>query len=239
MQFEILTDVSNSKGGQVMIMRLFSLVLITACFYSNVSRATEIFFDAQGKNAFIELPSEICDITETLEGEIITSYLSERSAAANMAIPELQRVLANCQGPFEGYPWGWLGVEQEDVTGLTQSIYNKLMKQRLGSMLDEISARIDSKDVVDNFEQSSGLRIEELKHGKPLIIESSRNAFVFAVSQSSVLNGEEWTEVILTSAMVRNGRLIYVYMYELEENGAAILRLADDLKNISKTLQVR
>ena len=234
-----LPERENSHGWVWLSWALFRLVLITACLLSNVSRATEIFFDAQGKNAFIELPSEICDITETLEGEIITSYLSERSTAANVAIPELQRVLANCQGPFEGYPWGWLGVEQEDVTGLTQSVYNKLMKQRLGSMLDEISAQIDSKDAVDNFEQSSGLRIEELKHGKPLIIESSRNAFVFAVSQSSILNGEEWTEVILTSAMVRNGRLIYAYMYEVEENGTSILKLADDLKKMSKTLQVR
>ena len=220
-------------------MRFSFVLFAVASFSCNISMAEEVFFDARGKSAFIELPSDICDITETLEGEIIASYLSERSAAANMVIPELQSVLANCQGPFEGYPWGWLGVEQEDVTGLTQSAYNKLMQQRLSSMLDEVAARIDSKDTVDNFEQSSGMRIEELKHGQPLVIESSRNAFVFAVSQSSVLNGEEWTEVILTSAMVRNGRLIYVYMYEVEENGTSILKLADELKKISKTLHVR
>lgn len=106
-------------------------------------------------------------------------------------------------------------------------------------MLDEVTARIDSKGAVDNFEQSSGLRIEELKHGEPLVIESSRNAFVFAVSHSSVLNGEEWTEVILTSAIVRNGRLVYVYMYEAEENGTSILKLVDGLKKMSKTLRIR
>ena len=220
-------------------MRSTYAVLGFVFLFCNYAMADNAFFAANGKSGSIKLPEGMCDITETGKGAIIASFLEERSRTSGKAMPRLELVLADCSNPSAGYPWGWVGVAEEDATGLAQSLFNRYISRQLESLIAEVSAQIGARDALQEFEQSSGVRIDGLENGKPLILESNNDAFIFALPQSATLNGEEVSEVILTSSMVRNGRLVHVYIYESQAEGASILRFSEELKKISKTLHVR
>ena len=207
---------------------------------SNSAFAETVLFKAYNKLASIELPRGMCDITASQEGQLVSSWLAERLRSSSLQnMPSLEVVFGNCSGMTDGYPWGWIGVYQGDATGLTQAIMNAYFKENLGGLIAETEGKLDAKTARETFEQATGFSIEKLSVGVPVTLASNDDLYLHSLAQTSSLNGELVSEIILTAAMLRNGTMIYTYAYEEQKNPESVLELAQELKRISKTLNVR
>ncbi|MDC1319788.1 hypothetical protein N8Y93_03745, partial [Litorivicinus sp.] len=199
-----------------------------------------VLFDTGGKFASIDIPSGNCDISQSESGQFLKSFLEERAKSAGLGseMPEVEVIFAPCSGFIE-YPWGWIGSMNQDAKGLSQSMLNKYIQNNLGGLIADIEGKIYSKESINSFEQATGFKIEALETGVPITLISNDQHHLSSFSQTVEAEGQQIKELVLTSSMVRNGRIIYMYAYELQNQPDSIMRLMNGLRSSASSLIVR
>jgi len=219
----------------------FVSLLILSCgtSVSNV-HADTVLFDTGGKFASIDLPNGNCDISQSETGQFLKSFLEERAKSSGLGseMPEVEVIFAPCSG-FAGYPWGWIGSMNQDVKGVTQSMLNKYMENNIGGLIADIEGKVNSAESIESFEQATGFKIETQETGVPITLISNDQHHLFSFSQTVEVEGQQVNELVLTSSMVRNGRLIYMYATELQNQPDSIMRLMNGLRSSASSLVVR
>ena len=208
---------------------------------SSTALAERVMFETLGKFAQIQLPKNMCDYTDTEYGRFVRSFLTERANSSELAsqMPEIKIIFAKCDLSDEGYPWGWIGSFPQDATGFTQGRLNDYLEKNLNGIIARVDDKLDSQKALREFEQSTGFKLGDSKVGVPLILATNSDLFLHSVAQESSLDGEPLNEVIITASMIRNGRAIYIYAYELQSKAPSVLELAQSLKRSASSLTVR
>lgn len=222
--------------------KLAKSCVVSLCWFACLPALAEsVMFETLGKFAQIELPDGMCDYTNTELGEFAKSYLTERAKASELSsqMPEVKVIFAECQGRDDGYPWGWIGSFKEKATGFTQTRLNKYLEQNLGGLLAKIDDKIDSPRALREFEQATGFKLSDVETGVPVVLASTSDLFLHSMAQKTTIEGEPFREVIITASMIRNGRAIYMYSYEIQSKAASVLELAQSMKRSAKSLTVR
>lgn len=206
---------------------------------SSTALAETVMFETLGKFAQIQLPKNMCDYTDTEYGAFIKSFLTERANASDIEMPDVKIIFSECDQTNEGYPWGWIGSYPQDATGFTQGLLNGYLEKNLDGIIAKFDEKLDSQQALREFEQSTGFKLGDTKVGVPLVLASNSDLFLHSVAQESFIDGESVNEVIITASMIRNGRAIYIYAYELQSKAPSVLELAQSLKRSASSLTVR
>ena len=217
-----------------LVIVMSSTIFLPSSVYAGGQR---VVFDIRGSEISIDLPSGHCEITQTETGKALKKFL-QAGGQFSADMPEVEVIFASCSG-LKRHPWGWIGSMKDDLAGVSQSMFNQYSEENLGGVIADLDVEIEAIRSKKTFEDVTGFGIENQALGKPVSLIASEQQYLFGLSRSTDIDGDTVNEMILTSSMVRDGNVIYMYAYELQEHSDSIIRLINELESSANSLLVR
>ena len=217
---------------------IISTLLVLGLFFQPAFLlATELVKLKLNKSEILyPLPSEFFNITEEIDGIMIAEFLEK---AAIPGIPKAQVIFKHCiHSEITGYPWGWIGVNNNVAPRMSQSSVNKFMAKLLDKedLLDKLYAKVQEKnteahnefgfEVTQNFDQQK-------------ILWADDNSLLVAQNMSGTLEGEALEEIIFTSTSVVGDLIVFTYIYNLKDADVSTAEMSKLLiSNAAKLIEL-
>ena len=190
------------------------------------------------KNFYVSLPEKFCNVTEEFIGTFFKNVL-DKNRKNNPILPVAKIISAPCDRTenFDGYPWGWFGINKSGNYFTNQKQYNTAIAKFLGNQdaLDAISkwSNKTSSKMLQDFGMEG--KFEKLK--KPNILWADEDSITYMIKNSGLINNEKIDEYVIISSTYSNGFILTTYVTTLDNLKVSLQEIISSVINNSTKIR--
>lgn len=187
---------------------------------------------------YVSLPEKFCDVTTEYIGTFFKQIL-DKTRKKNPILPVAKIISAPCDRTenFDGYPWGWFGINKAGKYFTNQKQYNAAIAKLLDNQdaLDAIS-KWGNKNSSKMF-RDFGIKGKFDKLEKPKILWADKDSVTYMLINSGSVNNVKIDEYVVMSSTYSNGFILTTYVYTLNNLKLSLKEIISSVINNSAKIR--